>query len=380
VKIISTAIGVWSLMTALCGMAQSYAQLLACRVGVGVGEAGCSPPAHSLISDYFPLSKRATALSIFSLGVPLGSLLGAVFGGWAADHLGWRVAIMLVGVPGLILALVARLTLKEPARGHSEASPVAGDEDASALKDVAALLFSRPEFRHVAIGATLASFAGYGIGQFSAAYFVREFGLSLQTVGLVFGMIGGVSAGVGTILGGVLTDLAGRRDPRGYALVPAVGLIIASPLYMAGYLQADWRWAAALLLLPGLFHYTFLGPSFAITHGIVRPRMRATASALLTLAMTIVGLGLGPLLVGALGDVLAGRAFSGAGLGDFSALCPGGVAPADSGSAAKAACMQASATGIQQAIVACAIFYAWAGVHFALAARSMKPPVHAPAA
>lgn len=374
VSIISAAIAVWSLMTALCGLTQSYVQLLACRVGVGVGEAGCSPPAHSLISDYFPLNKRATALSIFSLGVPLGSLLGAVFGGWAADHLGWRIAIMLVGLPGLALALIARLTLKEPARGRSEAVAVAGDDDPSSLMDVARLLFSRREFRHVAAGATLASFAGYGIGQFSAAYFVREFGLSLQTIGLVFGIIGGMSAGVGTILGGVLTDFAGRRDPRGYALVPAAGLIIASPIYMAGYLQADWRWAAVLLLLPGVFHYTFLGPSFAITHAIVRPRMRATASAILTLVMTIIGLGLGPLLVGALGDVLANRAFSDAGLGDFSVLCPGGVAPKEAALAAKAACMQASATGIQHAITACALFYAWAGVHFALAARSMKAP------
>jgi len=367
VSIISLAIGAWSLMTALCGLAGNYLQLLACRVGVGVGEAGCSPPAHSLISDYFPLSRRATALSIFSLGVPLGALIGAVFGGWAADNLGWRTAIMLVGAPGLVLAIVARLTLKEPPRGHSEAASAQADEPPSALMDVARLLLSRPEFRHVAAGATLASFAGYGIGQFSAAYFVREFGLSLQTVGLVFGMIGGVSAGLGTVLGGVLTDFAGRRDPRGYALVPAAGLIIASPLYIAAYLQGDWRWAAGLLLLPGVFHYTFLGPSFAITHAIVRPRMRATASALLMLAMTLIGLGLGPLLVGAAGDILANLVFA----GDFSTLCPGGVAPHGADAGVKAACMQASATGIQRAIAGCAAVYAWAGLHFALAGRAM---------
>lgn len=374
VNIISAAIAIWSLMTALCGMAQNYAQLLACRVGVGVGEAGCSPPAHSLISDYFAPHRRATALSVFSFGVPLGGLIGAVFGGWAAQNLGWRTAIMLVGIPGLILAVVARLTLKEPARGHSEAVapvPLAEGESAPSLMDVARLLLGRREFRHVAAGATLASFAGYGIGQFSAAYFVREFGLSLQTVGLVFGMIGGVSAGVGTILGGVLTDQVGRRDRRAYVLVPAAGLLIASPLYIAGYLQADWKMAAALLMLPGIFHYTFLGPSFAVTHSLVTPRMRATASALLVLIMTLIGLGLGPLLVGAAGDILAGKAFAGLGNGDFGALCPGGVAPKGAAAAAKAACMQASATGIQQAIVGCAAVYAWAGLHFALASRSI---------
>lgn len=372
VNIISAAIGIWSLMTALCGLTQNYVQLLLCRVGVGVGEAGCSPPAHSLLSDYFPPERRATALSIFSFGVPLGSLLGAVFGGWAAEHLGWRTAIMLVGAPGLALALIARLTLREPPRGHTEKAPAAAaEEKAASLMEIFRLLMARREFRHVAAGATLASFAGYGIGQFSAAYFVREFGLSLQTVGFVFGMIGGVSAGVGTILGGVLTDWAGRRDRRGYVLIPAAGLLIASPLYILGYLQPDWKIAAALLLLPGIFHYTYLGPSFAVTHALVKPTMRATASALLVLIMTLIGLGLGPLLVGFAGDILASHAFTAAGQGDFGALCPGGVAPAGAGEAAQAACMQASATGIQRAIAGCALFYAWGGLHFALAARAM---------
>ena len=221
---------------------------------------------------------------------------------------------------------------------------------------------------HIAAGATLSSFAGYGIGQFSAAYFMREFGLGLQTVGVVFGLIGGVSAGIGTLLGGLLTDWGGKRDRRWYALIPAIGLILSAPLYVLGYLEPDWKLAAAVLIAPSILHYVFLGPSFAITHAMVHPRMRATSSAVLVLIMTLLGMGLGPLLVGLGGDLLAARAYA----GDFGALCPGGVALPAASAAAKAACMQASATGIQQAIVACSVVYAWAGVHYLLAARTLR--------
>ena len=371
VNIISMAVAAWSVMTGLCGLAPNFAVLLMCRVGVGVGEAGCSPPAHSLLSDYFPPNRRATALSIFSLGVPVGALIGAVFGGWAGQSLGWRYTIMLAAVPGVLLAILAKLTLREPARGGTElkaAAPVDAAEKPPSLMDVARRLFSRRTFWHIAAGATLASFAGYGIGQFSAAYFVREYGLGLKTVGLVFGMIGGVSAGVGTLLGGLLTDFAGKHDKRWYVFVPAIGLIVAAPLYMLGYAQSHWPIAAGLLLLPGIFHYTFLGPSFAVTHSMVQPRMRATASAVLVLIMTLLGMGLGPLLVGVAGDLLANRAFD----GDFRGVCPGGVAPKTALDVTKAACMQASATGIQHAIIGCAAIYAWAGVHYFLAARALR--------
>lgn len=369
VNIIAMAVTAWSVMTGLCGLATNYAMLLLCRVGVGVGEAGCSPPAHSLISDYFGADRRATALSIFSLGVPVGALIGAVFGGWAGENFGWRTTIIMAAAPGLFLAVLAKLTLREPARGASEINAAAAlAADVPSLMDVARRLFSRPTFWHVAAGATLSSFAGYGIGQFSAPYFMREFGLGLQTVGLVFGLIGGVSAGIGTLLGGLLTDAGGKRDRRWYAWVPAIGLVLSAPLYVVGYLEPDWKLAAALLVAPGILHYVFLGPSFAITHSMVHPRMRATSSAVLVLIMTLLGMGLGPLLVGLAGDLLAANAFT----GDFGALCPGGVAPATAAASSKAACMQASATGIQQAIVACSLVYAWAGVHYLLAAKTLR--------
>lgn len=386
VAIISAATGVWSIMTALCGVAQNFTQLLLCRIGVGIGEAGCSPPAHSLISDYFPVERRATALSVFSFGVPLGALLGAAFGGWAAEELGWRTAMIAVGLPGLVLALIAWTTLREPPRGHSEVVPDAiataqatgaglelpAEPETATLGQVARRLFGRWTFIHVALGAALASFAGYGIGQFSAAYFMRAFGLDLQTVGVVIGVIGGVAAAFGTLAGGVLTDWAGRHDRRWYVWIPAIGLILSCPLYVTGYLVDDWHLATGILAIAAVLHYPFLGPSFAVTHAMVQPRMRATASALLVLVITLIGLGLGPLLVGLGGDILAAQTFADLGIdGAFSQLCPGGAAPAGSDATLAAACAQASAEGIQWAIVLCALVYGWAGLHYALASRSL---------
>ena len=368
VAIIAGATGIWSIMTALCGVAQNFTQLLLCRIGVGVGEAGCSPPAHSLISDYFPAERRATALSIFSFGVPLGALLGAAFGGWAASELGWRTAMILVGAPGVLLGLVVWLTVREPPRGHSEVG--AQGHEVATLKQVASHLFARPAFIHVALGAALASFAGYGIGQFSASYFMRAFDLDLKTVGVVIGIIGGLAAAAGTLAGGFLTDWAGKRDRRWYVWIPAIGLIASTPLYVWGYLADDWIIATAILAAAHLLHYVFLGPSFAVAHAMVTPRMRATASALLVLVITLIGLGLGPLIVGIGGDLFAAGQFSLA--DDFATLCPGGIAPKEADAALKAACGAASAGGIQMSMVVCALVYAWSGLHYAFAAWSLK--------
>lgn len=251
VTIISICLTIWSGMTALCGLAANFPLLMLCRVGVGVGEAGCSPSAQSLIADYYAPEKRATALSIYSFGIPLGSMIGAVSGGLMAQYFGWRAAFMIVGLPGVLLAILVKLTLKEPPRGLSEPGGARLAAPAPSLWTVAKQLFGAPSFRHMAAGVTLVSFAGYGIGQFSAPYFVRRFGLSYAEVGLVFGLIGGISSGLGTVLGGYVTDRAGRTDRRWYAWTPAIGVAIAAPIYLAAYLQESWIAAAAILLAPG---------------------------------------------------------------------------------------------------------------------------------
>jgi len=374
VKIIAASVFVWSLMTALCGGAAVYWQLLLCRIGVGVGEAGCTPPSHSVISDYFGPARRATALSIYSLGIPLGHLFGALAGGWIAMTLDWRVAFVLVGVPGMVLAVVVRFGIKEPPRGNAEPGRPAADT-APPFKDVLKVLFRQRAFIHLAIGAGLVSFVGYGVGQFISPYLVRAFGFDYAQAGLVLGLIGGVSAGIGTLMGGPIADWAAKRDLRWYAWTPAVGLVIAAPLYMLGYLQTDARLAVAILLIPGLFHYLYLGPTFGVVHSMVEPRMRASTTALLLLILNLIGLGLGPSAVGALSDLFAAHLFGGFGLGEFTAACPGGRAPPGGAAALADACSYSLATGLRYAIVASLFVLFWAAAHFWLASRTLRQAI-----
>jgi MFS family permease len=376
VTILSVCLVIWSGMTALCGVAQSFLQLLLFRFGVGVGEAGCSPSAHSLIADYFPSAKRSSALAVYSFGIPLGGMIGAVSGGWIAEHLSWRAAFFIVGAPGLILALIARLTLREPPRGHSEAagSPgqVAGEAPPPSLLAVARRLFGAPSFRHMTAGVTLISFAGYGVGGFAQPYFIRQFHLGLAEVGLVFGVITGVSTGLGTLLGGFVTDWAGRRDRRWYALVPAIGFLIATPFYVAAYLAGSWTLAALCLVLPGVFSYTYLGPTFGVMHNLVEPRMRATATALLFFVLNFIALGGGPFFTGLMSDIFAQHAFTQAGLGHFLGVCPGGAAPKGSPEALKALCVSTGAHAIRWAILTTFGFGVWGAVHYFLAAIRIR--------
>ena len=408
VSIISLALVVWSGFTVACGFAGNFVALLAMRVGVGVGEAGCSPPSHALISDYFEPKRRATALSIYAFGIPLGAMIGAVAGGWLAKSFGWRVAFMAVGAPGVILALLTKLMVKEPPRGHSDpaqkSSPIASAAAPSSrptlagelahevreLTGVAANLFSHWPVANMILGLTIASFAGYGIGQFSSPYFIRAFGLDYATVGLVFGLIGGLSSGLGTLAGGIVSDWAGKHDARWYALTPAIGLAVATPIYILAYQVPDWRLAAVILLVPGLFHYTYLGPTFAVVQNVVETRRRATASAVMLLFTNIIALGGGPLFTGWLIDTLAqfhfthhvfaphgGSAPWGSGPLDwfarpaassprFAAQCPGGVAARGAPTALAAQCKGSLIAATRQGILLSTFFYAWGAFHYLL--------------
>lgn len=387
VNIITVAIVIWSAFTALCGMATSFFQLLLFRVGVGVGEAGLSPPAHSLISDYFEPKKRASALSIYSFGIPLGTMFGAVAGGWIAQNLDWRMAFMMVGLPGIIVAILLKVFVKEPPRGYSDrlvaqqaadAPALEGDETAPpvhakppSILAVAKRIFGKWGFFHMVAGITLASFAGYGTGQYSAPYFIRMFGLDLATVGLIFGVIGGIAAGIGTLLGGFLTDWAAKKSGRWYALVPAIGLLIACPLYILVYTRDDWKLAAGLLLIPGIFHYTYLGPTFGVIQNAVSLRMRATATALLFFVLNLIALGFGPPFCGWVIDMLSQAHFAAKDLGPFFDMCPGGIGKEGAGAMIDAACKAAVSQGTRDGIVWNLLIYGWAGIHYLLAAITL---------
>ena len=397
VSIISVAIVIWSGFTAACGLAGNFVMLLAMRVGVGIGEAGCSPPSHSLISDYFTPKRRASALAVYSFGIPLGAMIGAIAGGWLAKNFGWRVAFMAVGVPGLILALLIKLYVREPARGASDigAPPMAAPKLslANELREIWAVtrtLFGSWPVVNMVLGITIASFAGYGIGQFSAPYFNRAFGLDYATVGLIFGLIGGLSAGLGTLAGGFVSDWASRRHARWYGLTPAIGLAIATPIYILAYRELDWRIAAAILLVPGVFHYTYLGPTFGVVQNVVETRRRATATAVMFLFLNIIALGGGPIFTGWIIDRFAQFDFShpgphgllialsgmfgGGGTGaNFGAQCPGGIAPTGSTVMQVIHCSGAEAHATRQGILVTIGFYAWGAVHYLLGSASASP-------
>ena len=376
VTVLTVCLLLWSGMTALCGTATSFLQLLMFRFGVGVGEAGCSPASHSLIADYFPAERRASALSVYAFGIPLGAGIGAMAGGWIAEHLSWRVAFFIVGVPGVILAIVARLLLREPPRGHSEPEGSPGKATADApppsMLAVAKRMWSAPSFVHMTIGGTLVSFVGYGMGGFAQPYFIRAFHLGLAEVGLAFGLIGGVSAGLGTLLGGFVTDWTGRHDKRWYALAPGIGFAIAAPFYVATYLAPSWHLAVVFIAIPGLFSYIFLGPTFGVMHNLVEPRMRATATALLFFVLNFIALGGGPLFTGFMSDVFAQHAFTAAHLGHFASVCPGGVGPKTASAATKALCLTTGANATRSAILVTIAFGVWGAAHYFLAALRIR--------
>lgn len=305
-SIIALAITVWSAMTGLCGLAQNYVQLLLARVGVGVGEAGGSPPAHSMISDIFPPTERATALSTYSVGINIGIMAGFLMGGWLNEFFGWRVAFFAVCVPGLILALVLRFTLAEPERGHSEGVAASEPEGtAPSFAEVLHKLWSLRTFRHLAFASALVSVANYASITWMPSYLIRTHGMSTGEIGTWLALLAGVFGGVGTFLGGYLSDRFGSRDLRWYAWIPTITFVVCVPLAVATFLADSGSVALMYYALPVALGSLFIGPAVAITHGMVPNRMRAMASAIYFLVLNLIGMGLGPLVVGVLSDALA---------------------------------------------------------------------------
>ncbi len=300
--VIAVCLTLWSAMIALCGLAANFVQLLLARIGVAVGEAGGSPPAHSLISDYFPAETRATALSIYSLGIPIGTMFGLMFGGWINEFFGWRMAFLVVGVPGILLAIIFRLTVREPKRqGVAEAAAN------TSISKVADYLWRQKSFKHLAMGAALHAFVGYGLTQWNPSFFIRSHGLGTGEIGTILALLAGLVGGAGTFFGGWIADKIAPRGVRWYMWVPLLGLALTVPFLTAAYLADSHVLAFLLFILPTFFGSLYLGPSFAATQSLVPAHMRAVAAAVLLFIINIIGLGLGPWLVGVLSDLLEPR-------------------------------------------------------------------------
>lgn len=298
-RLIALALVVWSGMTALCGLAQNFVQLLMARIGVGVGEAGCTPAAHSLIADRVPAERRSGAMAFYALGIPIGSLLGMVIGGYLSDVLGWRHAFLFVGAPGIIMAVFVIFLVKDRDR---LARPLPEGVTAEGMLASMRILLSRPTFVLMLAAASACSFLSYGKGTWTTIFFQRTHGLTPGEVGLWFGIGGGVAGILGTWLGGWLADRLASKDRRNLVLAPAIGMAVAVPLAISSYLASDWRMSLALLLVPTVLNSLYYGPVFSSVQGLVAPRHRAMASALLLLGQNLIGLGLGPLFFGMLSD------------------------------------------------------------------------------
>lgn len=302
-NIITLALATWSGMTVLCGMAANFWQLALARIGVGVGEAGSSPPSHSIIADMYPPSERATAMGIFSLGINCGLLIGFLVGGWINQWYGWRAAFWVVGAPGLVLAVLVRTSLQEPPRGYAEGLRTASHE-APSLKDVVMYMWSTPALRHIVAGATLASFVGYGVVLWLPSFLIRSHGLQSGTVGVLLALGFGVFGAVGTFLGGRLADRLGKQDIRWSVWVVGIAILLALPFVLVFYLVTETSTALLIGVIPALLGGAYLGPSFALNQGLVPVRMRSVASAIVLFIVNIIGLGLGPQSVGILSDLL----------------------------------------------------------------------------
>lgn len=373
--IISTAVVVWSGFTALSGLAQNFAQMFLARIGVGVGEAGCTPPAHSLISDYVPPERRASAIAFYSLGVPVGTAVGFVVGAQIAAHFGWRAAFFAVGVPGVILGLIALFTLKEPRRLGIVPEPASGAA-APGFGEALKVLGRRKSYLYAVGAATTISFLGYGHAGFLPQFLARTHEMKLADIGTSMALMTFVAGVLGTLIGGAAADRAAKADTRAYMTIPAIAFVAGAPFFYFAMLTDNLVLCLVALGMPTLLNSVWYGPVYAAVQGLAPVRMRATAVALMLFVVNMVGLGLGPTVIGALSDMLAQRFFvAPAGMtGEFAVLCAKGAA-----TAGEAACKVAVAEGLRWSLIWSAAIGLVALFCFLMARRTIAQDLQASA-
>lgn len=357
VTIISVAFAAWSAMTALCGLATNFVQMLVGRAGISIGEAGCAPPSHSLISDYFPPERRTTAMSVYGAAGPVGALIAAIGGGWIAQHYGWRAAFLLCGGFGVVAAILFRATLREPPRGHREA-PVP-------MLRAMRVLLSKRSFLAVAGAGALAGFASYSNNQYMVSFLMRAHGLSVGTAATVLGfVIGGVGIFV-TLVAGPIIDASRARHPGIRTWLPGAGMLWCGVFFAIAFAVRDTTAAIALLVAASLGQHFYMPAMYTIAQDVAPPTMRATAAALLIAIISVVGYGLGPPLVGLASDVL-GRI----------AMAAHGTDAVSCARAATAACEMAKSDGLRLSLSIGSIGFVAAGLLFVLSGRWLAQDVH----
>lgn len=343
-NVIAASMALFSVMTVACGLVAQFWQLVLARIGVGVGEAGTSPPSHSLIADLYPPEKRATAMAIFSSAINIGMLIAFLAGGWVTEAFGWRVAFMFAGAPGIALTLLVVLTLKEPHRGHADALTREEGAKVPGILEVFGFMWSQKSWRWLCLATTFNAFVGYGLIGFTPAYLVRSQGLSTGEAGTFLAITIGALGGIGVFLGGILTDRLAARDIRWNAWVPAWSVVAGIVPAAAFWLAPNPTFAFVAFLIPAFVGTVYLAPVFSMTQALVPVSMRAVAAAVLLFILNIIALGLGPQTVGILSDVYAAHF----GLGNES---------------------------LRYALLTCAAIYVPVAIMFFLAAPALKDDV-----
>jgi predicted MFS family arabinose efflux permease len=335
----------WSLATAACGAATSFATLALARVGVGVGEAFGLPSTQSVVSDYFPRERRTTAISVLLLAPPIGAFLGSAGGGMIAQAWGWRTAFVIASIPGFVLALLVLFTVAEPPRGQHD-DPGSGDDIVPPLSAVLRRMWQRHSFRHLLAGSAIASMAGFGVNLFLAAFLARRFGWSVGEAAVAAGLLTSAPATLGVIGAGWLADRMARTDARAYGNIPGWSLVLAAPIYILAVTRQTPAAAIGLLALAALFQYCYLGPSQGVFQNQMHPRMRASSTAVIAVVYSLIGGGLGPALVGKLSDHFAIR--------------------------------NGEVRGLTTALAATALLYLWAAGHFFWGTRRIREELALP--
>jgi MFS family permease len=303
VKIIAASVILWSAMTALCGIAEGFLALLVFRIGVGIGEAGCTPPANSIIADYFPAKNRAKALATYAMGITFGTVLANAFGGPIAEAFSWRQAFLVLGIPGVLIGFVVLFTVKEPPRGYSDL-PGTPQVEPLGLRETLGELAAKTTFWMNIAAATVVAFVGYGVGNFMAPFFQRTHGMGVGEVATQINVPLGLAASLGAFTAGYLTDRFSVKHPNAVGIIPGVALILCVPCYWIGFTTDNVSLALAVLLVGNVLHYSYLGAQYTICQGVASARSRATAVAIMLFVVNLIGYGLGPLFVGFLSDAL----------------------------------------------------------------------------
>jgi predicted MFS family arabinose efflux permease len=370
-RLISVCVAIWSMMTVACGFAGNFATLLLGRIGVGIGEAGVQPPTSSVLSDYFKSDRRASVLAIVTLGSPIGFLLGQSVGGWVASEWNWRVAFYVMGIPGLLVALLVWFTLREPPRGLADGNTTASAPPS--LKHVIGYLMARPTYLHLLAGFTISGFTFNAIANFVMPFYLRSFDVPLAMLGVIFGLVTFTSNGLGMLLGGFGFDWLARKDVRWALWGPAIALVLCVPAYAGAFTSREVYVSLAFIWLGNFILITYFAPTAGTVQNLVGSRMRATTSALTALVGGLLGAGLGPTVLGMASDFFATRAFAGT---DFLASCPGGRGPTGPGTALDTACLAASSDGLRYALNSVLALFFWAAVHYVVASRHLKDDLY----